>query len=84
MPAWIDPSGGVYGIPDIEGRGLKIGLDHHGAAFDPTTRDDRTFSAEGLQIARMIPGPPHAALRDAPLLDARGSAPTRTVGTATS
>ncbi len=71
MPAWIDPSGGVYGLPDIEGRGLKIGLDHHGAAFDPTTRDDRTFSEEGLQIARMILARRMPALRDAPLLDAR-------------
>ena len=71
MPAWIDPAGGAYGLPDIEGRGYKIGLDHHGSGFDPTTRDDRTASKEGLQIARMILARRMPALRDAPLLDAR-------------
>ena len=71
MPAWIDPSGGVYGVPDIEGRGFKIGLDHHGEAFDPTTREDRTTSEDGLQIARMILTRRMPALREAPLLDAR-------------
>ena len=71
MPTWIDPAGGVYGLPDIEGRGFKVGLDHHGAEFDPTTRDDRTVSEGGLQIARMILARRIPALRDAPLLDAR-------------
>ncbi len=71
MPAWIDPAGGVYGLPDVEGRGFKIGLDHHGSAFDPTTRADRTPSEEGLQVARMILARRIPALRDAPLLDAR-------------
>lgn len=71
MPAWIDPSGGVYGLPDIEGRGFKIGLDHHGSEFDPTTRADRTMSKEGLQVARMILARRMPGLRNAPLLDAR-------------
>ena len=71
MPAWIDPAGGAYGLPDIEGRGYKIGLDHHGARFDPTTRDDRTVSDEGLQVARLILSRRIPALRRAPLLDAR-------------
>ena len=71
MPAWIDPAGGVYGLPDIEGRGFKIGLDPHGPEFDPTTRDDRTVSEGGLQIARMILARRIPALRDAPLLDTR-------------
>lgn len=71
MPAWIDPAGGAYGLPDIEGRGVKIGLDHHGSRFDPTTRDDRTFSDEGLQVARLILSRRIPGLRDAPLLDAR-------------
>ena len=71
MPAWIDPSGGVYGLPDIEGRGFKLGLDHHGHPFDPSSRDDRTASESGLQVARMILARRMPALRDAPLLDAR-------------
>ena len=71
MPAWIDAAGGVYGVPDIEGRGFKIGLDHHGPAFDPSTRDDRTVSESGLQVARMTLARRLPGLRDAPLLDAR-------------
>lgn len=70
-PAWIDPSGGVYGVPDLEGRGFKIGLDHHGPEFDPTARIDRTASESGLEVARLVLARRMPGLCDAPLLDAR-------------
>ncbi|MEE2635764.1 MAG: FAD-dependent oxidoreductase [Acidobacteriota bacterium] len=70
MPAWIDFAGGVYGLPDFEGRGFKIGLDHHGPPFDPD-RGDRLASDDALQVARMILARRLPSLQDAPLLEAR-------------
>jgi len=69
MPAWMDLAGGVYGLPDLEGRGFKVGLDHHGPPFDPET-GDRTVSADALQVARMILARRVPALKEAPLLEA--------------
>ena len=70
MPAWIDFQEGAYGLPDIEGRGAKVGLTALGRAFDPD-RGDRMPSAEGLAAARGLAATRVPALRDAPLLEAR-------------
>ena len=70
LPAWIDFHAGAYGLPDIEGRGAKIGLTALGPAFDPD-RGDRTPSAAGLAAARAFAATRWPALRDAPLLEAR-------------
>ena len=69
IPAWVDFAGGVYGIPDLEGRGFKIGLDHHGPSFDPDT-GTRQVSDDALQVARMILAKRVPALERAPLLEA--------------
>jgi sarcosine oxidase len=68
MPAWIDFSEEMYGIPDIEARGFKISLDRHGPLFDPDTGDrvaGQTVAAVRDYMARRFP-----ALRDAPLVGA--------------
>ena len=70
MPAWVDFAGGVFGLPDLEGRGFKIGLDHHGAPFDPDT-GERLISADALQVARMILARRVPSLEHAPLLESR-------------
>ena len=70
LPAWIDFRAGAYGLPDIEGRGAKVGLTALGPAFDPD-RGDRTPSAEGLAAARRFAAIRLPGLRDAPLLEAR-------------
>ena len=69
MPAWVDFAGGVYGLPDLEGRGFKIGLDHHGPPFDPDT-GERIVSDDALAVARMILARRVPALVSAPLLEA--------------
>jgi sarcosine oxidase len=70
MPAWIDFNELVYGVPDLESRGLKIAIDRHGPPFDPDT-GGRVVTAEGLaavreHLARRMP-----ALRNAPVVETR-------------
>ena len=43
MPAWVDFAGGVFGLPDLEGRGFKIGLDHHGRRSTRTPASDSSL-----------------------------------------
>jgi glycine/D-amino acid oxidase-like deaminating enzyme len=70
MPVWLDPAGHYYGIPSVDGRGLKVADDSSGPQFDPAT-GDRAVSPEGLRNARAhlatrIPG-----LAGAPLVETR-------------
>ena len=70
LPVWIDFQAGAYGLPDSEGRGVKIGLTALGPAFDPDG-GDRTPSTAGLSAARQVATARLPALRGAPLLEAR-------------
>jgi sarcosine oxidase len=69
LPVWIDFQAGLYGIPDFDGRGFKVGIDRHGPLVDPDTLERIVVPervAETRQwLARRFPG-----LRSAPLLDA--------------
>jgi sarcosine oxidase len=70
LPTWIDFKDEAYGLPDVEGRGIKIAIDRHGAPFDPDT-GDRVVSLEGLAevrrcLARRLP-----RLKDAPVTETR-------------
>lgn len=70
MPTWIDFGDQVYGMPDLENRGFKVGPDRHGPAFDPDT-GERVVTAEGLATARKFLAQRFPALKDAPLVEAR-------------
>jgi sarcosine oxidase len=70
MPAWVDFAAGIYGVPDLEGRGVKVGLDRHGAPFDPD-RDDRVLDAASVETARAWLRARMPALADAPVLESR-------------
>ena len=70
MPAWIDFGTGMYTIPDLEGRGLKVGIDTHGARFDPDS-GDRTIDAQSVETARAWLRGRIPALADAPLVESR-------------
>ena len=71
MPAWVDFRDGVYGLPDLEGQGVKIGLDQHGPPIDPTA-GDRVPSPEAREHARNLAAARIPCLAQAPLLGARG------------
>ena len=70
LPTWIDFKDEAYGLPDFEGRGVKVAIDRHGPAFDPDD-GNRLVTSEGLAevrryLARRLP-----ALKDAPVTETR-------------
>lgn len=70
LPVWIDFEDLVYVIPDVEGRGLKMAIDAHGAAVDPETMD-RTVTAEGTDAIRKHLARRFPLLADAPIIETR-------------
>jgi glycine/D-amino acid oxidase-like deaminating enzyme len=69
LPVWIDFDAGLYGIPDFDARGFKVGIDRHGPPIDPDCAD-RVVDMSVVDdtrgwLARRFPD-----LRDAPLVDA--------------
>jgi monomeric sarcosine oxidase len=70
MPAWIDFPAGIYGTPDIDGRGVKVGIDEHGPSIDPD-RDDRLPDAASVARARAWLGRRVPALANAPVSETR-------------
>lgn len=72
MPVWLHHRHPdiPYSLPDIEGRGFKLGFDRHGAAIDPDD-EERMIDSGSLAhlrefLDRHIPG-----LKDAPILETR-------------
>ncbi len=70
LPAWIDFAAGVYGIPDLDAHGFKVGLDRHGPPIDPDTAD-RLVDEAAVATARAFLARRFPALATAPLVDAR-------------
>jgi sarcosine oxidase len=60
----------VYGMPDLESRGLKIAFDHHGERVDPDTQP-RMVSQEMAETVRNYVARRFPALRDAPIVETR-------------
>jgi monomeric sarcosine oxidase len=69
-PAWIDFVSGIYGLPDLEGRGVKVGIDAHGSPFDPDT-GDRTLDQASIDTARAWLRRRFPAMTNAPLVESR-------------
>ena len=70
MPAWIDFPAGIYGTPDIDGRGVKVGIDEHGAPIDVDAAD-RVPDARSLDRARTWLAHRVPALAGAPVVETR-------------
>jgi len=69
-PAWVDFASGIYGVPDLEGRGVKVGIDTHGARFDPDT-GDRSIDGESIDTARAWLRRRFPSMAQAPLVESR-------------
>ena len=70
MPAWLHHDDQVYGVPDLESRGLKIAFDSHGPAFDPET-GKRTLAPAELRAMRRYLQRHFPALDEATLVESR-------------
>ena len=70
MPAWIDRGAEAYGLPVLDGRGVKVALHEHGPAFDPET-GDRMPTARAMEAVRNAAAERLPGLRNAPLVEAR-------------
>ena len=70
LPTWLFNHDEVYGMPDIESRGLKMARDTHGERVDPDTQS-RIVSAEGAEWARRYVARRFPALKNAPIVETR-------------
>jgi sarcosine oxidase len=70
LPTWLFQEDLVYGMPDIESRGLKIAFDEHGERVDPDTQS-RIVSPETAKAVRKYVARRFPALRDAPIVETR-------------
>ena len=70
MPAWIDFPAGIYGTPDIDGRGVKVGIDEHGGPIDPDA-DDRLPDTSSVDRARAWLAHRVPELATAPVVETR-------------
>ncbi len=70
LPTWLFQEDLVYGMPDIEGRGLKIAFDEHGERVDPDTQS-RIVSPAMTELVRKYVTRRFPALKDAPIVETR-------------
>jgi glycine/D-amino acid oxidase-like deaminating enzyme len=70
LPTWLFQEDLVYGMPDIESRGLKIAFDEHGEHVDPDTQS-RIVSPKMTKAVREYVARRFPALRDAPIVETR-------------
>jgi sarcosine oxidase len=70
LPTWLFQEDLVYGMPDIESRGLKIARDAHGERVDPDAQS-RLPSTEGAAWAREYVEKRFPAMANAPITEAR-------------
>ncbi len=70
LPVWVDYAAAFYGLPSVEGGGVKLGPDRYGPVFDPS-HGERLVDPESVRlvrryVARRLPG-----MADAPVVDTR-------------
>ena len=70
LPTWLFQEDEIYGMPDLESRGLKIAVDRHGEHIDPD-RQSRLASLEGAEEARRFVEQRFPGLRGAPIVETR-------------
>ena len=70
LPCWVDYDAAFYGIPAIDGRGMKIGPDRYGPVFDPS-HGERIVDPESVRLARRYLARRFPAMADAPVVETR-------------
>jgi monomeric sarcosine oxidase len=70
LPAWVAFDEGIYGLPDLAYRGVKVAIDAHGSEADPEHMD-RTPGVSALERIREVLRKRLPSLAEAPLLESR-------------
>jgi sarcosine oxidase len=70
LPAWSDDAGGCYGIPCVDERGFKVGIDRVGPRFDPSN-GERIADPDDLRLARAYLRRRFPGLAGRPVLETR-------------
>ena len=70
LPTWLFQEDQVYGMPDIENRGLKLARDKHGESVDPDTQS-RFASREEAEWARDYVARRFPAMKDSQIVETR-------------
>lgn len=70
LPTWLFQEDEYYGMPDLEGRGLKIALDRHGQPVDPDTQSRMPTAAEA-EVVRNYVASRFPGMGNAPVLETR-------------
>jgi sarcosine oxidase len=70
LPVWVAFDDGVYGLPDLDHRGVKVAIDAHGPPVDPDTMD-RIVDAGSVARVREMLRCRVPLLASAPLLETR-------------
>ncbi|MBF6605792.1 MAG: FAD-dependent oxidoreductase [Chloroflexi bacterium] len=70
LPCFVDYDAASYGIPAVDGRGLKIAPDRYGPVFDPSG-GDRLVDPESARLMRRYLARRFPALAEAPIVETR-------------
>ena len=70
LPCWVDYAAAFYGMPAIDGRGLKLAPDRYGPVFDPS-HGERIVDPESVRLARRYLARRFPELIDAPVVETR-------------
>ena len=70
LPCWVDYTAAFYGIPAVDGRGMKIAPDRYGPVFDPS-HGERIVDPESVRLARRYLARRFPDLADAPVVETR-------------
>lgn len=70
LPCWVDYTAAFYGIPSVDGRGMKLAPDRYGPIFDPS-QGERIVDPESVRLARRYLARRFPDLADAPVVETR-------------
>ncbi|MFP5342881.1 MAG: FAD-dependent oxidoreductase [Candidatus Limnocylindria bacterium] len=70
LPCWVDSDLDAYGLPAVDGRGMKIAPDRAGPPFDPSD-GDRLVDPESVRLVRAYAARRFPDLATAPVVETR-------------
>lgn len=70
LPCWVDSDASAYGLPAVDGRGMKIAPDRPGPRFDPTG-GERLVDPDSIRLARAYAAVRFPDMATAPVVETR-------------